>query len=115
MREVARTFQARRALERGDLAQFGRQMFTAHTSLRDLYDVSCAELDLLVDAAGESGGVFGARLTGAGFGGCVVMLLDLNHAASAVELVARRFERRFGRRPPIEIFGGDAGPREICE
>ncbi len=113
--EVARTFRARRALESGDLAEFGSQMFAAHTSLRDLYDVSCLELDILVDAAGESGGVFGARLTGAGFGGCVVMLLDQNQIARAVEHVSHRFEERFGRRPPIEIFGGDAGPREILD
>ncbi|MEO6709384.1 MAG: galactokinase, partial [Planctomycetota bacterium] len=64
LHEVARTFLARRALESGDLDLFGRQMFAAHTSLRELYDVSCEELDVLVDAAAESGGVYGARLTG---------------------------------------------------
>ncbi len=115
VREVARTFQARQALERGDLERFGEQMFAAHDSLRDLYDVSCAELDVLVDAAAESGGVLGARLTGAGFGGCVVMLIDRTRMSASVEHVTQRFEARFGRRPPIELFDGDAGPREIHE
>lgn len=111
--EVARTFHARRALLAGDLAEFGGQMFMAHASLRDHYDVSCEELDTLVDAAGESGAVYGSRLTGAGFGGCVVMLLDARRKTEVVEHVAGRFAARFGRRPPIELFGGDAGPREI--
>ncbi|HUR28603.1 MAG TPA: galactokinase [Planctomycetota bacterium] len=111
--EVARTFAARGALERGDLPAFGAQMFAAHASLRDLYEVSCVELDVLVDAARDASGVFGARLTGAGFGGCVVMLIDSRHTATTVEHVAQRFAARFGRRPPIEIFGGDPGPREI--
>ena len=113
--EVARTFAARDALKCGDLVEFGAQMFAAHASLRELYDVSCPELDLLVDSAHESGGVLGSRLTGAGFGGCVVMLIDRSRTASVVEHVARRFEARFRRRPPIEIFGGDPGPREVGE
>lgn len=113
VREVARTFRARDALARGDLPSFGAAMFEAHASLRDLYDVSCAELDVLVDAAAESGRVFGSRLTGAGFGGCVVMLIDEPHAAEVVELVGRRFAARFGRRPSVEIFGTDRGPREV--
>ena len=105
----------RAALLRGDLAGFGSEMFAAHNSLRDLYDVSCPELDVLVDAAQESGGVFGSRLTGAGFGGCVVMLIDRTREDAVVEHVAARFEARFGRRPPIETFGGDPGPREVNE
>lgn len=113
VREVARTFHARRALLAGDLGDFGRQMFAAHASLRDCYDVSCAELDTLVDAAADSGAVFGSRLTGAGFGGCVVMLLEAARRDEVVDFVAGRFEARFGRRPPIELFGGDPGPREI--
>jgi galactokinase len=111
--EVARTFAARRALARLDLPAFGEQMFAAHASLRDSYEVSCDELDVLVDAARGASGVFGARLTGAGFGGCAVMLIDAKHTLAAAEHVARQFELRFGRRPPIEIFGGDPGPREI--
>jgi galactokinase len=111
--EVARTFRARKALLDGDLVDFGRQMFLAHASLRELYDVSCEELDTLVDAAAESDAVFGSRLTGAGFGGCVVMLLDASRSEQVVERVAARFDARFGRRPKIELFGGDPGPREI--
>ncbi len=111
--EVARTFSARQALEANDVSCFGSQMFAAHRSLRDLYDVSCPELDVLVDAAGEASGVLGSRLTGAGFGGCVVILIEADKIESAVEHVARGFEVRFGRRPPIDVFATDAGPREI--
>jgi galactokinase len=111
--EVARTFDARRSLIAGDVAGFGSRMLASHRSLRDLYEVSAPELDELVDAAASTAGVLGARLTGAGFGGCVVLLLRRGSETTALDPIARRFEQRFGRRPPVQLFGGDAGPREI--
>lgn len=111
--EVRRTHVARAALLAGDLATMGRCMTETHASLRDRYDCSCEELDVLVEAATEAGGALGARLTGAGFGGCVVMLLEAGSEAHVAEAVASTFERRFGRRPPIEFFQGDEGPREL--
>lgn len=111
--EVARAFAARDALLAGDVAQMGALMTRTHCSLRELFEVSCEELDVLVDAAEESEGAFGARLTGAGFGGCVVMLLRRGAEEGVLELVSARFAERFGRRPTIELFGGDEGPREI--
>jgi galactokinase len=113
VREVARTFAARDALLRGDLAGFGAEMTRAHASLRTLFEVSVPELDTLVEAASACAGVLGARLTGAGFGGCVVVLLQ---RGSEVELQARlqaAFQARFGRAPVVEFFGGDEGPREF--
>ena len=63
------------ALRAGDLARAGRLMNDSHASLRDLYEVSCAELDLLTDLARAQPGCYGARMTGAGFGGCAVALV----------------------------------------
>lgn len=114
LREVARTFAAREALARGDPSGLGAEMFQAHASLRDLFEVSVPELDQIVESAARSPGVLGARLTGAGFGGCAVILLDASSGPSAAERIASDFERRFGRRPSIEIFGSDAGPREVA-
>lgn len=111
--EVARTFEARAALARGDAAAFGKRMTLAHASLRDLYEVSVPELDLLVEAAHGTPGVLGARLTGAGFGGCVVVLLERGSAGTLQARLERGFEARFGRRPTVELFGGDRGPREL--
>ena len=111
--EVRRTFQAREALLAGDVASFGARMLESHASLRDFYDVSVPELDCLVESAAAESGVLGARLTGAGFGGCVVILLERG-AEPALERVRERFARRFGREPRIELFGGDSGPRELA-
>ncbi len=114
IREVARTFAARDALQRGDAAGLGAEMFRAHESLRELFEVSVPELDQLVESAAACSGVLGARLTGAGFGGCAVILLEKGAGESTAERIARDFEGRFGRRPSIELYGGDAGPREIA-
>jgi galactokinase len=114
IREVARTFAARDALARGDVAGLGAEMFRAHESLRDLFEVSVPELDRIVASAASSSGVLGARLTGAGFGGCVVILLETGAALELADRIALDFEAAFGRRPSIELFGGDAGPREIA-
>jgi galactokinase len=113
LREVRRTFAARDALRSGDLRGFGRRMFEAHRSLRDLYEVSVEELDVLVGAAEDEEGVLGARLTGAGFGGCVVILLSSGAPSGTLERIGAAFERRFGARPAVEVFGGDPGPRTI--
>lgn len=111
--EVERSFAARQALLVGDVRAFGERMFESHRSLREMYEVSAPELDCLVDAAAASTAVCGARLTGAGFGGCVVMLVERAGAEQALEDVARAFDERFGRRPGVALFGPDAGPREI--
>ncbi|MCC6407726.1 MAG: galactokinase [Planctomycetes bacterium] len=110
--EVERTFAARDALLSGDVERFGRAMFETHVSLRDHYQVSVPELDCLVEAAAREPGVLGARLTGAGFGGCVVMLLRAGAEVEVAERVSRAFEQAFQRPARIEVFRGDPGPRE---
>jgi galactokinase len=85
----------------------------SHASLRDLYEVSVPELDQLVESACATPGVLGARLTGAGFGGCAVVLLERGSGGALRARLERDFERRFGRAPKVEFFGGDPGPREV--
>ena len=113
IQEVQRTFRARRHLEAGELRAAGQLMFEAHRSLRDLYEVSVPELDHLVALLEGEPGCLGARLTGAGFGGCVVALVEPACIDALGPRVADGFEARFGRRPPWEAFAGDAGPREL--
>ncbi|KAM8992277.1 galactokinase isoform 2-T2 [Ara ararauna] len=81
--EMARTAQAAQALQDRDYGMFGRLMVESHNSLRDDYDVSCLELDELVAAALEVDGVYGSRMTGGGFGGCTVTLLEAGAAERA--------------------------------
>ncbi|XP_013865908.1 galactokinase [Austrofundulus limnaeus] len=83
--EIERTVQAAEALKRGSYKEFGKLMVESHTSLRDLYEVSCSELDELVSAAMDVEGVYGSRMTGGGFGGCTVTLLQA-HAVHKVIL-----------------------------
>lgn len=111
--EVERTFAARDALTRGDTRAFGAAMSAAHVSLRELLEVSVPELDLLVESAIATPGVLGSRLTGAGFGGCTVVLLERGAERELVERLERDFLRRFGHAPRVEVFGGDAGPRAL--
>jgi galactokinase len=111
--EVERTFAARAALLRADLAEVGSLISATHVSLREDYEVSVPELDRLVELAWSWPGTWGARLTGAGFGGCVVVLLRPEACDGFDEHMARAFESRFGRRPWIGFFRGDRGPREV--
>ena len=82
--EIERVQIAVEALERGDLDTFGQQMNMSHASLRDDYEVSSAELDFLTDWARRQPGVLGSRMTGAGFGGCTVTLIEKSRAAAFI-------------------------------
>jgi galactokinase len=98
--ENARTLAAAAALAAGDAAAAGRLMYESHRSLRDDFEVSCPELDTLVDLArdiGPAGGVLGARMTGGGFGGCTVTLVRAARVAAVAEALAREYRRRHGR------------------
>jgi galactokinase len=89
--ENRRTLSATEALERGDVAHFGRLMYESHLSLQLDYEVSCAELDLLIELLAGVPGVLGARMTGGGFGGSVVALAQ----ADAVDPVRRELHQRY--------------------
>jgi galactokinase len=81
----------------GDLPRAGRLMLHSHASLRDLYEVSSPELDALVDLASAEPGCAGARLTGAGFGGCVIALVEEGSVERVMSSVEIGYERRTGR------------------
>ncbi len=99
--EIARTLQAVDALEARDYQGVGKLMYASHASLRDDYEVSCAELDHLVDVASGLSGVYGARMTGGGFGGCAIALVAADRAEQIVESLAHAFEEKFARRCPV--------------
>ncbi|XP_071620681.1 galactokinase isoform X2 [Heliangelus exortis] len=89
--EIARTAQAAQALRDKDYRTFGRLMVESHNSLRDNYEVSCPELDELVAAALEVDGVYGSRMTGGGFGGCTVTLLEAGAAERAQHHIQEKY------------------------
>ena len=106
--ENVRTRKAITALERGELHEVGRLMRASHESLRDDFEVSCAELDLLADLANSCDGVYGARMTGGGFGGCTVTLLRRDRLESVVGTLTQEYERATGLTP--DLYACDAGP-----
>ncbi len=111
--ELARTQQARAALLEGRVDVFGAAMTESQASLGRNYEVSTPELDLLVDAAVAVPGVLGSRLTGAGFGGCTVILLERGAEAELMQRLDRAYKSKFGRLPRIDFYAGDPGPREL--
>jgi galactokinase len=100
VRENARVDATASALRAGDLAAAGALLREGMRSLRDDFEVSIPELDALCEIADALPGVYGSRLTGAGFGGCTLHLVDADAAQSAGAALADAFSRRFGRRPP---------------
>jgi galactokinase len=111
--ENARTLQAAKCLGDGDLAALPRLMAESHASLRDDYAVSCRELDLLVEIAGQQPGLLGARMTGGGFGGCTVNLVRAEQVEEFRHCVAREYERRTNRAPEIYISTAAGGAGEV--
>ena len=76
-------------------------MVASHRSLRDDYEVSCPELDVCVDIATSQAGVYGARMTGGGFGGCTVNLVERGAVDAVSAALEREFARRYNRKPEI--------------
>jgi galactokinase len=113
IKENARVLSAAQALEKEDLRQFGELMAESHLSLRDDYEVSCKELDLMVELARKAEGVFGARMTGGGFGGCTVNLVDVNQVEEFKENVATEYERSTTLKPEIYVCETSNGAEEI--
>lgn len=101
------------AFERNDVGEAGRVMNASHESLQRLYEVSCAELDAIVEIARSQEGCFGARMTGAGFGGCAVALVDSTAAAAFVADVRERYRRRTSREGRLFLSGPEAGARIV--
>ena len=111
--EIDRTLRAARALEGGEYRRFGELMFASHASLRDDYEVSCAELDVVVEVARTCPGVYGARMTGGGFGGCALVLVEADAADAAAKHIASTFRARFARRCAIFATRAAGGAGQV--
>ena len=107
--ENARVLKAAAALEGGDLQAFGNLMLESHRSLRDDFAVSCSELDLMVELAGQADGVYGTRMTGGGFGGCTITLVQTGCVEAFQRTVREGYERSTGRKPEIYICAAADG------
>jgi len=101
--EIGRSNQAEALLEAGNIQSFGKLMNECHISLRDLYEVSCPELNIMVNVAQSLDGCYGARLTGAGFGGCTVNLVNVAKVEEFTAQLSVSYEANTGLRPEIYI------------
>jgi galactokinase len=109
--ENARVERAVSDLQNGDLSEFGKLMYDSHLSLQHDYEVSCSELDAVVDICAEEDGVYGARMTGAGFGGCAIALVDADHAHQVAGRLADEYPQKTGKTPKIFICSAEDGVR----
>ena len=107
--EIERVKKACEFLMKDDAAGFGKLMIAGHKSLRDLYEVSCVELDALVEIACDLEGCFGARLTGAGFGGCTVNLVKKDHKEVFIEKLKNGYLQRMNRRAEVYVCKASRG------
>ena len=110
--ENERTLLASSALAQGKLAAVGELMLQSHRSLKDDYEVSCPELDAAVEAACAQSGVYGSRMTGGGFGGCTITLLEENAVDAVSAAIRARFEGRFSIQPQLFVSAACGGVRE---
>ncbi len=109
--ENERVLSASEALRRGEWARLGALMLESHASLRDVYRVSCPELDTLVGGAMGVAGVWGARMTGAGFGGCAITIVEPTAVGHVREAVGRAYLERHRRAATFMEVRADAGAR----
>jgi len=112
--ENERVLQAVASLRKGDLETFGQLMNASHNSLRDLYQVSCFELDTMVALAHRVPGVLGARMTGAGFGGCTVSLVRAESLARFQQEVGTGYRSRTGLEPKFYICRACNGAGDVA-
>jgi galactokinase len=96
VKEINRVIQACEALDNGNIELLGKLMFATHEGLSKDYEVSCEELDLLVDLAKEETAVIGSRLMGGGFGGCTINLVKKRHEQSIKDKFSKLYTEAFG-------------------
>ena len=109
--ENRRVHEAYAALNSGNVVLLGQLLYASHSSLRDDYEVSCRELDLLVEIASGVPGVVGARMIGGGFGGCTLTLVEEQHVANLLDQLRLNYVQSTGKEPATYIceFGGAGG------
>ena len=111
--ENQRTIRAVEALKNDDVATFGKLMNASHVSLRDDYEVSCKEIDILVELAWSIDGVIGSRITGGGFGGCTVSIVKNEAVDTFVDVISREYKKAVGHEAEIYIVDiGDGAGRD---
>ena len=111
--ENARVLSAAEALEHERLFEFGEMMAASHHSLRNDYEVSSRDLDVMVELAGRIDGVYGARMTGGGFGGCTINIVDAKEVERFKSMMARDYQRFTDLKPEIYICEASNGAEEI--
>ena len=111
--ENQRTIDAVQALRSSDIETFGRLMNASHISLRDDYEVSCPEIDVLVELAWKIPGVIGSRITGGGFGGCTVSIVKNDAIDRFTEEVTKGYEEKVGHKPEIYIVDCGEGAHKM--
>ena len=111
--ENQRTIRAYKALKANDLEAFGKYMNASHISLRDDYEVSCEEIDILVNLAWQIPGVIGSRITGGGFGGCTVSIVKNDAVESFIEKVGEGYRARTGHAAEFYVVDVGEGARRL--
>ena len=111
--ENLRTVAAAEALIHHDLPELGRLMAEAHHSYSQDFEASCVEADVMVELAQDLPGLIGARLTGGGFGGCTVNLVEVDHAEAFATALAERYTTKIGIAPQIHICHASGGAHRL--
>ena len=111
--ENARVKKAAEILEKGDLMVFGRILKEANDSIRDLYEVTGDELDAMIEAAAQAPGCIGSRMTGAGFGGCTVNIVEETQIGAFIETVEAAYTKKTGLTPQFYVCSIGDGAREL--
>ena len=112
--ENQRTIDAVTALKAGDIERFGKLMNQSHISLRDDYDVSCEEIDILVDLAWKIPGVLGSRITGGGFGGCTVSIVKDESIDTFIETIGKTYLEKVGHEAEFYTVDIGEGASRLC-
>jgi galactokinase len=112
--EIARAKKAASLLQQDDLASFGKLMYATHEGLSKLYEVSCDELDFLVELAKQDDGVIGARLMGGGFGGCTINIVKDDAITRFIETTSKAYHQKFNIEPEAYIVSTGDGTKQIA-
>jgi galactokinase len=111
--ENARVLDTVKALRENSFSAVGKLMAQSHQSLRDDFEVSCGELDIMVELAQETAGAIGARMTGGGFGGCTINLVENNCVEAFRALVYAGYKNMVGKTPEIYVSTAGEGASEV--
>ncbi len=111
--ENQRTIKAVKALKENNIEEFGKLMNASHVSLRDDYEVSCEEIDILVDLAWKIPGVIGSRITGGGFGGCTVSIVKNDAVDGFIETIGREYKEKVGHEAEFYVVDIGDGARKL--